>query len=194
MAQCLSNYRWQNFAWFQKIVSQPAAVPHLFANPYDNEDRMYLTSVRWSWLEYELNRTTVGRTFTASSIFMSWEWPGISLVICRRVGGSPSTALTGRWFYFGLLQDSYSTVLYLWHDRCARRIVCGVYVSQCLNTNFTITTEIFRLVTDCTSGVWYPVEKRNFLSFTPSRPALTLTQLPIQLSLFFDGKAGRNPI
>lgn len=145
----------------------PAAVPHLLVNPYDNEDRMYLTSVRWSWLEYELNGTTFGRAVTASSIFMSWEWPGISLVICRRVGGSPSTAVTGRWFYFEFLQDTYLTVLYLWHDRCASRIRCGVYLSQRMNINFTITTEIFRRDTNWTSGVWNSVETRNFLSFTP---------------------------
>jgi len=142
-------------------------IPTTVPNPYDNEDRMYLTSVRWNWLQYELNRTTVGRTFTASSIFVSWEWPGISLVICRHVGGSPSTAVTGRWFYFEFLQDSYSTVLYLWHDTCARSIMCAADLSQCLNTNFTITTEIFRLDTDWTSEVWNPVEKRMFLSFTP---------------------------
>lgn len=128
---------------------------------------MYLTSVRWSWLQYELNRTAVGRTFRASSIFMCWEWLGISLVICRRVGGSPSTAVTGRWFYFAFLQDSYSTVLYLWHERCARRIMCGVYLSQSPNTNFTITTEIFWLDTDWTSGVCNPVKTRIFLSFIP---------------------------
>lgn len=104
----------------------PPAVTHLLANPYDIEDRMYLTSVRWSWLEYESNSTAVGRTFTASSIFMSWEWPGISLVICRSLGVSPSTAVTGRWFYFEFLQDSYSTVLYLWHDRSARSIMWHV--------------------------------------------------------------------
>jgi hypothetical protein len=43
--------------------------------------------------------------------------------------------------------------------------LCGM----CLNTNFKITAEIFRLDTDWTSEVWNPVETRNFLSFTSAQ-------------------------
>jgi len=35
---------------------------------------------------YGLKSTAVGRTFRASSRFMSWEWPGISLVSYRYAG------------------------------------------------------------------------------------------------------------
>ena len=147
----------------------PASVPHLLANPYDNEDRMYLTSVRWSWLGYELSCTAVGRTFRASSIFMSWEWPGISLVICRRVEGSPSTAVTRREFYFEFLQDSYSTVLCLWHERCARRIMCVVYLSKWLKTNLTITTTYFDSIRAARPGFETRWIQETFLLTRPYR-------------------------